>query len=169
MGKIAALARIGASYCEALASVLEAAKTSEAGGQSTYYLSYSKEMTEQFAHDCAFWAKHINAAAHEMEEVVLNDEDKDITVYRVRFASGFQIWCLPSVARSLRSKQGRVIIDEAAFVDDLEELKKAAMALLMWGGCVRILSTHNGEDGCQRCGVGSLGVSAMPKLHMYIA
>jgi phage FluMu gp28-like protein len=138
--------RIGASYVEALASVLEAAKTKEAGGQSTYYLSYSKEMTQQFARDCAFWAKHIHAAAKELEEIVLKDEDKDITVYRVRFASGFEIWCLPSVARSLRSKQGRVIIDEAAFVEDLGELLKAAMALLMWGGCVRILSTHNGDD-----------------------
>ena len=138
--------RIGASYVEALASVLEAAKTKEAGGQSSYYLSYSKEMTQQFACDCAFWAKHIHAAASELEEVVLNDEYKDITVYRVRFASGFEIWCLPSVARSLRSKQGRVIIDEAAFVDDLSELLKAAMALQMWGGCIRILSTHNGDD-----------------------
>ena len=138
--------RIGASYVEALASVLEAAKSKEAGGQSTYYLSYSKEMTQQFARDCAFWAKHIHAAASELEEVVLNDEDKDITVYRIRFASGFEIWCLPSVARSLRSKQGRVIIDEAAFVEDLGELLKAAMALLMWGGFVRILSTHNGDD-----------------------
>jgi phage FluMu gp28-like protein len=55
--------RIGASYVEALASVLEAAKTKEAGGQSSYYLSYSKEMTQQFARDCAFWAKHIHAAA----------------------------------------------------------------------------------------------------------
>ena len=138
--------RIGASYVEALASVLEAAKSKEAGGQSTYYLSYSKEMTQQFARDCAFWAKHINAAAKALEEVLLKDEDKDITVYRIRFASGFEIWCLPSVARSLRSKQGRVIIDEAAFVEDLGELRKAAMALLMWGGCVRILSTHNGDD-----------------------
>jgi len=138
--------RIGASYVEALASVLEAAKSKEAGGQSSYYLSYSKEMTQQFARDCAFWAKHIHAAAEELEEVVLKDEDKDITVYRIRFASGFEIWCLPSVARSLRSKQGRVIIDEAAFVEDLGELLKAAMALLMWGGCVRILSTHNGDD-----------------------
>ena len=59
--------RIGASYAEALASVPEAAKTKEAGGRSSYYLSYSKEMTRQFARDCAFWAKHINAAAHEME------------------------------------------------------------------------------------------------------
>jgi phage FluMu gp28-like protein len=138
--------RIGASYVEALASVLEAAKSKEAGGQSSYYLSYSKEMTQQFARDCAFWAKHINAAAGEVEEVALKDEDKDITVYRVRFASGYEIWCLPSVARSLRSKQGRVIIDEAAFVEDLGELIKAAMALLMWGGAVRILSTHNGDD-----------------------
>ncbi|GHU82436.1 hypothetical protein FACS189468_6660 [Spirochaetia bacterium] len=138
--------RIGASYVEALDSVLDAARTKEAGGRSTYYLSYSKEMTQQFAKDCAFWAKHINAAAGEVEEVVLKDEDKDITVYRIKFASGFEIWCLPSVARSLRSKQGRVVIDEAAFVDDLGELLKAAMALLMWGGCVRILSTHNGDD-----------------------
>jgi phage FluMu gp28-like protein len=138
--------RIGASYVEALASVLEAAKSKEAGGQSTYYLSYSKEMTQQFTRDAAFWARHINAAASEVEEVAIKDEDKDITVYRLRFASGFEIWGLPSTARSLRSKQGRVIIDEAAFVEDLGELLKAAMALQMWGGCVRILSTHNGDD-----------------------
>ncbi|MDR2444867.1 MAG: hypothetical protein LBD44_02870 [Spirochaetaceae bacterium] len=138
--------RIGASYVEALASVLEAAKSKEAGGQSTYYLSYSKEMTQQFARDSAFWAKHINAAASEIEEAAIKDQGKDITVYRIRFASGFEIWRLPSTARSLRSKQGRVIIDEAAFVDDLGELHKAAMALQMWGGRVRILSTHNGDD-----------------------
>lgn len=138
--------RIGASYVEALDSVMEAAKSKEAGGQSTYYLSYSKEMTQQFARDCAFWAIQLNAAASAFEEIVLKDEDKDITVYRCRFDSGYEIWCLPSVARSLRSKQGRVIIDEAAFVEDLSELLKAAMALLMWGGCVRILSTHNGDD-----------------------
>jgi phage FluMu gp28-like protein len=103
-------------------------------------------MTQQFARDCAFWAKHINAAAGGVEEAAIKDEDKDITVYRVRFASGYEIWCLPSTARSLRSKQGRVIIDEAAFVEDLAELLKAAMALQMWGGCIRILSTHNGDD-----------------------
>jgi phage FluMu gp28-like protein len=72
--------RIGASYVEALASVLEAAKTKESGGQSSYYLSYSKEMTQQFARDCAFWAKHIHAAAEALEVVVLKDEDKDITI-----------------------------------------------------------------------------------------
>ncbi len=138
--------RIGASYGEALDSVMHAALARAEGGQSTYYLSYNKEMTQQFVKDCAFWAGVVNAVASEVEEMVLWDADKDITVYRIRFASGFDIWGLPSEPRSLRSKQGRAIIDEAAFVDDLPELLKAANALLVWGGAVRIISTHNGED-----------------------
>jgi len=138
--------RIGASYGEALLSVLEAAKSRQASGQNTYYLSYNKEMTQGFIKDCAFWAKVFNCACDEMEEIVLKDEDKDITVYRIRFASGYEICGMPSEPRSLRSKQGRVIIDEAAFVEKLSELLKAALALLMWGGSVSIISTHNGED-----------------------
>ena len=42
-------------------------------------------------------------------------------------------------------KQGLVILDEAAFHDDLEEVLKAAMAFLMWGGKVVVLSTHDGD------------------------
>lgn len=88
----------------------------------------------------------LNVLAEKSEEIVLRDEDWDITVYRICFASGFNVWDLPSETRSLRSKQGRVIIDEVAFVDDLPELMKAAFALLMWGGSVSILSTRNGEE-----------------------
>ena len=117
--------RIGASWCEAFMSVMEAAKSREAGGQDTFYLSYNKEMTQTFIRDCAYWAKAFNLLADEADEVVLRDEDRDITVYRIRFASGFNIWGLPSEPRSLRSKQGRVIIDEAAFVDDLPEIGRA--------------------------------------------
>lgn len=138
--------RIGASYAEACVSVLEAAKDKKQGGQSTYYLSYNKEMTRQFISDCAMWAKLLNKACGQMEEEILTDEDKDITVFRITFASGFQIWGLPSEPRSLRSKQGRVVIDEAGFVESLKELLKAAFALLMWGGSVSVLSTHNGEE-----------------------
>ena len=137
--------RIGASWVEALYSVLAAAKKKNEGGQSTFYLSYNKDMTRQFIKDCAWWAKVIGAAVGGIEELVA-DYDKDVTFFRIRFKSGNEICGLPSEARSLRSKQGRVIIDEAAFVDDLPELLKAAMALLMWGGQVVILSTHNGAD-----------------------
>ena len=138
--------RIGATWAEAALCVMEAAKSKEAGGQSTYYISYNQDMTQQFIKYCAYWAKVFNSITSSIEELVIKDEDKDILVYRIRFASDFEIWALPSLARSLRSKQGRIVIDEAAFVDDLEALLKAAMAMLMWGGCVRILSTHNGED-----------------------
>ena len=137
--------RIGASWVEALYSVLQAAKRKKDGGQNTYYLSYNKDMTQQFIKDCAWWAKIIGAATGKIEEVITN-YDKDVTFFRIRFSSGNEICALPSEARSLRSKQGRVVIDEAAFVDDLAELLKAAMALLMWGGQVVILSTHNGAD-----------------------
>ena len=138
--------RIGATWTEAALSAMEAAKSKEAGGQSTYYISYNQDMTQQFIKYCAYWAKVFNSMTSSIEDVVIKDENKDILVYRIRFASGFEIWALPSLARSIRSKQGRIVIDEAAFVDDLESLLKAAMAMLMWGGCVRILSTHNGED-----------------------
>ena len=36
------------------------------------------------------------------------------------------------------------MIDEAAFHEDLAGLLKAALAFTMWGGLVRIISTHNG-------------------------
>lgn len=39
-----------------------------------------------------------------------------------------------------------MILDEAAFVEDLDDLRKAAMAMIMWGGQVVILSTHYGAD-----------------------
>jgi phage FluMu gp28-like protein len=47
--------------------------------------------------------------------------------------------------RAFRGKQGVVIIDEAAFHSLLAEKIKAALALLMWGGQVIIISTHDGE------------------------
>ena len=48
----------------------------------------------------------------------------------------------PAILRGTRA----VIIDEAAFHDDLKELMKAALALLMWGGRVLVICTHNGEN-----------------------
>jgi phage FluMu gp28-like protein len=53
---------------------------------------------------------------------------------------------LSSAPRTLRGKQGVVIIDEAAFVDSLPELLKAALAFLMWGGQVVVCSTHDGAE-----------------------
>lgn len=138
--------RIGASWADAADSALVAAMSKEEGGMSTYYLSYNKDMTKQYVADTADWAKKYNLVAGEVEEIVLADAEKDVTIYQVRFASGFVVQGLSSNPSNLRSKQGRVRIDEAAFVEDLGELLKAALALTMWGGDVAVISTHDGED-----------------------
>ncbi len=135
--------RIGLTWAEAADAVLNAASSK---GRDVFYLSYNMDATKEFIETCAEWAKSFGKVASDVEEVVIKNEDEDITVYRISFPSGFKILGLPSKASTLRGKQGVVIIDEAAFCPDLKELIKAAMALLMWGGKVRIISTHNGEE-----------------------
>jgi len=138
--------RIGLSWGEAAASVLDAAASKAAGGMDCWYIGYNKDMAEEFIRDCANWAKSFNEVCDDVSEEIITDEGKDILTYVIRFASGFRIIALSSRPSNLRGKQGRVILDEAAFHDNLDELIKAAFALLIWGGKVRIISTHDGEE-----------------------
>jgi len=106
-------------------------------------------MTSGFIQDCAQWARAFQAAAGEIQESVLEGEDKHIHTFSIRFDSGHVIQTFSSNPRNLRSKGRpgeRLVIDEAAFVDDLAELLKSAMAMTMWGGRVHMISTHNGEE-----------------------
>lgn len=135
--------RVGISWAEAADDALYAAS---AKGDDCWYIGYNKDMALEFINDSAHWARHYELAASAMEEVVISDEDKDILSYRIKFSSGKRITALSSRPTNLRGKQGRVVIDEAAFHDDLPGLIKAAIALTMWGGQVRIISTHNGDD-----------------------
>jgi phage FluMu gp28-like protein len=135
--------RIGISWTEAGDDVLYAASAS---GDDVWYIGYNKDMAIEFIQDAAFWAKLLGEAASEMEEILISDEDKDILSFRITFASGHRITALSSRPTNLRGKQGRVIIDEAAFHDNFPGLLKAAIALTMWGGTVRIISSHFGDD-----------------------
>lgn len=135
--------RIGASWTEALNSVLEAVAGK---GKNTLYLSYNKDMTEQFVRDCEFWAKLLNGGLKTFKRKEIVDENKGILGFQIRFSNGRTIKALSSEPRNIRSKQARVVIDEGAFCDSLGELLKAAIALLMWGGSVCVLSTHDGVD-----------------------
>jgi phage FluMu gp28-like protein len=135
--------RIGASWTAALEAVLDGMKER---GRNTFYLSYNKEMTRQFIRDCLYWSRALQAAAGYFEEEVLDENSKTVTVFRLTFVSGFEITALPSTEYALRSKQGNVILDEAAFTKEFDGIKKAALALLIWGGRFSILSTHNGDD-----------------------
>ena len=139
--------RIGLTWGEAADTALLASRTN---GMDSWYVGYNKDMALEFIRDCANWAKFYGLAAGEIEETEEvfkdGDEDKYILAFVIRFASGWRITALSSRPSNLRGKQGRVIFDEAAFHDDIDELLKAALALLMWGGEVHIISTHNGVD-----------------------
>lgn len=142
--------RIGLTFGFASYAALRAGRAKEAGGMDVMYISYSQEMTREFIDACAMWARAFSNAAMAVDEFLFDDSDKtgerSIQAFRIRFASGFEILALSSAPRTLRGKQGVVMIDEAAFVDSLPELLKAALAFLMWGGQVVVCSTHNGTE-----------------------
>lgn len=136
--------RIGLTWGLASYAVLRAAGQRTAGGSNVWYMGYDQEMAREFIDVCAMWARAFGIAAEAQDEEVFDDEGEKVQAFRIRFASGFKIVALPSVPRALRGKQGLVIIDEAAFHKDLAEVLKAAFALLMWGGQVVVVSTHDG-------------------------
>ena len=153
--------RIGFTWGLGAYAVLRAARERKAGGYDVMYISYSQEMTREFIDACAMWSKAFAQVSSDVGEFLFDDTDpenptetRQIKAFRIQFASGFEILALSSAPRSLRGKQGAVIIDEAAFVDDLAQLLKAALAFLMWGGQVIVVSTHDGDanpfnDLCQ--------------------
>ncbi len=152
--------RIGLTWCESADDVLVASTEGQAaqdvlaaGGQAgmdVLYLGYNREMTREYIDTCGQWARQFNYMCSEVEEFLFEDDDregdKSILAFRIKFASGKEIVALSSSPTNLRGRQGRVVIDEAAFHKDLQAVLKAALALLMWGGQVVILSTHDGEE-----------------------
>jgi phage FluMu gp28-like protein len=143
--------RIGMTWGIGADAVLNAASSKAAGGMDIFYIGFNLDMTREFIDVCAMWAKAFHPAASAVEEFIFKDQDKDgetreIQAFRIRFDSGYDICALTSRPRSLRGHQGYIIIDEAAFHDDLKELMKAALANLMWGGKVFVISTHDGVD-----------------------
>lgn len=140
--------RIGLTWGVACDSVLTAASQVSAGGQNVWYMGYDKDMALEFIETCAMWARAFGIAAEDVGEELLQVDgvNEGVQAFRIRFASGFKITALPSVPRALRGKQGKVVIDEAAFHKNVNEVLKSAMALLIWGGQVIVISTHDGTS-----------------------
>jgi len=138
--------RTGYSWVAAAGATLRAAA---AHGSDAFYMSYNLEMAREFIGYVAEWARAVEPLAASVEEYVWSDPDhpeKQVSAYRVTFASGHKVVALPSVPRALRGMQGMVIVDEAGYHDKLEEVLTAAFAMLIWGGTVAIISTHHGAE-----------------------
>lgn len=141
--------RTGITFAEALDSTLIAAAARSAGGDHTWYIGDTKEKGLEFIAVCARFAKTVAKELLTVEEFLFEDVQEDgtsrhIQAYRIRFASGFQIAGLSSNPANIRGLQGRVVIDEAAFHRNVAAVIDACNALLIWGGVIRLISTHNG-------------------------
>ncbi len=142
--------RIGLTWGVASFAALKAAASVAAGGSNVWYMGYDKDMTLEFIEVCAMWCRAFGLVAGDIEEEEVLEAanepggEKGVKAFSIRLASGFRITALPSVPRALRGKQGVVIIDEAAFHKNVDEVIKSAMALLIWGGQVVVISTHDG-------------------------
>ena len=138
--------RIGISWAEAYDAVLHAGE----GKGDVYYQSFTHDMARGFIDDAAEWARALQVGAEAVGEVLVQlTPATAVQAFRVRLASGRSITAMSSAPRGFRSR-GRpgdvAIVDEAAFVDDLAEVLKAAMAFRVWGGTVHVISTHNGAQ-----------------------
>lgn len=145
--------RTGITYATALDDTITASSSRAAGGDNVYYIGDTKEKGLEFIGYCAHMATVMASAMAEgwngIEVFLFEDQQpdgssKNITSYRIRFASGFQIVALSSRPAGIRGLQGIVNIDEAAFHLNVQAVIDACLALIIWGGKIRIISTHNG-------------------------
>lgn len=147
--------RTGITFAVMLRKTLVAAASKAARGDNVYYIGDTKEKGLEAIGYVAKFARVIARAQGEVsgiEEFLFEDQDpesgktKHITAYRIRFASGFQVCALSSRPANIRGLQGHVVIDEAAFHGDVQGVLDAATALLIWGGQITVISSHNGKN-----------------------
>lgn len=141
--------RTGITFAEALDDTLLAAKSRSAGGMNVFYVGDTKDKGREFVGYVAHFAKVVAGELVAVEEFMFEDRKEDgtssfISAYRVRFASGYRVEALSSRPENIRGLQGKVVIDEAAFHKDVREVLDAVNALLIWGGKIVVISTHNG-------------------------
>lgn len=146
--------RSGITLATALDDTITAASRKSAGGSNVFYIGDTREKGLEFIGYVAKFAKVIVAAQGEgvsqIEQFIFEDQAKrgeatqQITAFRVRFSSGFRIVALSSRPENVHGLQGIVDIDEAALHQDVRKVIESATALLIWGGKIRIISTHRG-------------------------
>lgn len=146
--------RTGFTWAEAWDDTLIASAAKSAGGDDIWYIGDTKEKGREFVATCAGFASRLAGELLDIEEFVFEDVELDehggaktrqIAAFRITFASGHRISALSSRPANIRGLQGIVVIDEAAFHQDVGKVIEACLALLIWGGKIRIISTHNGN------------------------
>jgi phage FluMu gp28-like protein len=126
--------------------VLTAAAQISAGGQNVWYMGYDKDMALEFIDVCAMWARAFGIVADDVGEELLDVDgvNEGVQSFRIRFASGFKITALPSVPGRSAVSRASSSSTRRRSTRTSTRCIKSAMALLIWGGQVIIVSTHDG-------------------------
>lgn len=143
--------RTGITFAQALDDTITAATAKEDGGDNVWYMADTREKGLEYIGYVAKFAPIIaRGQATRIEQHIFVDQGADgtsrnIQAFRVRFASGCRITALSSRPENIHGLQGLVGIDEAALHKDVAKVLESATALLIWGGRIRVWSTHRGK------------------------
>ncbi len=143
--------RTGITFAQAMDDCITAATSKDGGGDSIWYMADTREKGLEYIGYVAKFSLVIARGQHSMiEQHIFEDQKEDgttknITAFRVRFASGYRITALSSRPENIHGLQGRVNLDEAALHKDVSSVLESATALLIWGGRIRVWSTHRGK------------------------
>jgi len=143
--------RTGITFAQALTDTITAATAKEAGGDNVWYMADTREKGLEYIGYVGKFAQIVaRGQASRIEQHIFVDQQPDgtsrnIQAFRVRFASGFRVTALSSRPENIHGLQGEVGIDEAALHKDVAKVLESATALLIWGGRIRVWSTHRGK------------------------
>ena len=143
--------RTGITFAEAQDDTIIAASTKGAGGDNIWYMGDTREKGLEFIGYCAKIAQVVARGQHtRIEQHIFHDQTDDggsreIQAYRIRFASGYRNTSQSSRPENIHGLQGIVVIDEAALHHNVRGVLESATALLIWGGRIRVISTHRGK------------------------
>lgn len=136
--------RIGATYVEA--ADVAFSRLSGRRNEDYWFSSADESAAYEFIEYVKFWCKVAGKVLESFTEQVDDGTGASGTAYCVRFPSGKRCTAMSSNPRRFRSKGGDVCADEFAFHEHASEMYKAMSPCTTWGGRLRILSSHNGEQ-----------------------
>lgn len=143
--------RTGITFAQALTDTITAATAKEAGGANIWYMADTREKGLEYIGYVGKFAQIVargqssRIEMHIFEDQLPDGSSRQIQAFRVRFASGFRVTALSSRPENIHGLQGFVNIDEAALHKNVAHVLESATALLIWGGRIRVWSTHRGK------------------------
>lgn len=143
--------RTGITFAQALDDTITAATEKDAGGDNVWYMADTREKGLEFIGYVGKFSQIVaRGQATRIEQHIFIDQRSDgssreIQAFRVRFASGFRVTALSSRPENIHGLQGLVDLDEAALHKNVSHVLESATALLIWGGRIRVWSSHRGK------------------------